>query len=167
MFSHLTVRDVAPGDRDSVAGLALDNAMFGVDELDGVLDAFDASLDGSLLNHRWLVAAQADGAIAGAAYVAPEPFADRLWNLYFLAVRPDRHGAGVGTHLIARVEGDLVALGEAAARILVVETSSTLQYEQARSFYRARGFDEEARIREFYGPDDDKVVFWKRLVAAA
>lgn len=141
--------------------------MFGVNELDGVLDVFDASLDGTLVDRRWLVAAQDDGAIAGAAYAAPEPFADRLWNLYFLAVRPDRHGAGVGTNLIARVEGDLVALGEAAARVLVVETSSTAQYEQARSFYRARGFDEEARIREFYGPDDDKVVFWKRLVAAA
>jgi hypothetical protein len=25
-------------------------------------------------------------------------------------------------------------------------------------------YDEEARIREFYGPDDHKVVFWKSLL---
>lgn len=27
----------------------------------------------------------------------------------------------------------------------------------------AAQYDEEARIREFYGPGDDKVVFWKKL----
>lgn len=30
--------------------------------------------------------------------------------------------------------------------------------------YEDQGYDEEARIRQFYGPEDDKVVFWKSLV---
>ena len=37
------------------------------------------------------------------------------------------------------------------------------QYAQTREFYLKRGFVEEARIRQFYGPDDDKIVFWKSL----
>ena len=49
--------------------------------------------------------------------------------------------------------------------MLIVETSSTAQYIGARRFYQARGFIEEARIRDFYGPGDDKVVFWKALTA--
>ena len=101
--------------------------------------------------------------MVGAAYVAPEPFADRLWNLYFLAVSPDRHGAGTGTQLIAHVEDELRRAGQDAARVLLVETSSLEPYASARGFYRARGFDEEARIREFYGPGDSKVIFWKAL----
>jgi hypothetical protein len=36
--------------------------------------------------------------------------------------------------------------------------------EQARRFYERRGFDEEARTRQDYGPEEDKVVFWKQLV---
>lgn len=47
--------------------------------------------------------------------------------------------------------------------MLLVETSSTEHYDGARGFYRARGFDEEARIRDFYGPGDDKIVFWSAL----
>jgi len=33
----------------------------------------------------------------------------------------------------------------------------------ACAFYRDHHYDEEARIRQFYGPADDKVVFWKLL----
>ena len=32
-----------------------------------------------------------------------------------------------------------------------------------RAFYVRLGYHEEARIREFYGPDDDKVIYWKHL----
>ena len=55
------------------------------------------------------------------------------------------------------------AAGDEVARTLIVETSSLDDYDQARTFYNRRGFVEEARIRDFYGPGDDKVVFWKSL----
>lgn len=75
----------------------------------------------------------------------------------------EAQGTGVGTQLVEHVEGQLRAAGERTARVLVVETSSTEQYTAARGFYVARGFVEEARTRQFYGPQDDKVVFWKSL----
>jgi hypothetical protein len=50
-----------------------------------------------------------------------------------------------------------------AAQVLIVETSSTDQYALTRKFYPKQGYLEEARIRRFYGPDDDKVVYWKLL----
>jgi ribosomal protein S18 acetylase RimI-like enzyme len=57
----------------------------------------------------------------------------------------------------------LRAAGDGAARVLLVETSSTPQYDGARGFYRAHGFVEEAPIREFRGPGDDKIVFWRAV----
>ena len=48
-------------------------------------------------------------------------------------------------------------------RVLLVETMGTPAFERTRAFYRANGYAEEARIREFYEPGGDKVVFWKRL----
>lgn len=56
--------------------------------------------------------------------------------------------------------------GEDVARVLLVETSSTDRYARPRDFYRARGFDKEATIREIYGTGDDKVVFRKKLVTS-
>lgn len=70
---------------------------------------------------------------------------------------PDEMGDGA-------IEDELRSRGEDQARTLIVDTSSLGGYEQARSFYRRRGFVEEARIRDFYGPGDDKVTFWKSLV---
>ena len=54
-------------------------------------------MDGSLEGHMWLVATE-EGRPLGAAYVAPEPFADRVWNLYFLGVAPEAQGRGAGNH---------------------------------------------------------------------
>jgi ribosomal protein S18 acetylase RimI-like enzyme len=137
--------------------------MFAVDEIDGLVDAFRGAVAGELDGHQWFVATDQDDHVVAAAYVAPEPFADRLWNLYFIAVHPSQHGAGIGTALIEHVTDLLRARGEGEARVLLVETSSTDQYEATRAFYDARGFDREARIRDFYGPGDHKVVFWKSL----
>jgi ribosomal protein S18 acetylase RimI-like enzyme len=157
------VRPAVADDERTVAHLAVVNTMFAVDELDDLTEMFRAVVDGDLPGHQWLVATTEDNGVVGAAYVGPEPFADRLWNLYFIAVHPDEHGRGTGTALIAHVEGLLRDAGEAVARVLIVDTSSTDQYAATRAFYLARGFDEEARIRDFYGAGDDKVVFWKNL----
>ena len=42
-------------------------------------------------------------------------------------------------------------------------SSSLERFAPTREFYRKHGYDQEARIREFYGPGDHKVVFWKML----
>jgi ribosomal protein S18 acetylase RimI-like enzyme len=145
--------------------LAVANDMFGVDEVGDLAAVFTSAVGGDLPDHQWWMSVRPDGTVVAAAYVAPEPFADRLWNLYFLAVTPTEHGGGAGTGLVEHVERHLRSAGEHKARVLIVETSSTEQYAGARAFYRARGFDEEARVRDFYGPGDDKVIFWKALVA--
>ena len=61
------------------------------------------------------------------------------------------------------MQNELRGRGEEVARNVIVETFSTGQYEATRKFYSSLGFEEEARIRDFYGPDDNKVVFWKSL----
>ncbi|MBA2560528.1 MAG: GNAT family N-acetyltransferase [Propionibacteriales bacterium] len=163
MHQHHMIRRAVENDETSVKELAVVNNMFGVDELDDFVTMFRGALNGELEGHQWYVMVDPDNRVVAAAYVAPEPFADRLWNLSFLAVDPGRHGRGAGSRLIEHVEGLLRDAGEGAARVLIVETSSTDEYANAREFYRARGFDEEARIRDFYGPGDSKVVFWKAM----
>ena len=69
----------------------------------------------------------------------------------------------MGGRIVRYLVDDLRSAGEDTARVLLVETSGTDAYERARTFYVARGFVDEARIREYYGPGDDKVVFWRRL----
>ena len=158
------VRPAAEGDLLPIQALAVDNGMFAPDDMAGFDEMLRGYLDGSIDRHQWIVAEGEAGRIAGAAYYAPEPFADRVWNLYFLAVHPDQHRLGIGTALVAHIEQSLRSAGQQIARVLIVETSSTDHYQAARRFYIREGFDLEARVREFYGPDDDKILYWKSLL---
>lgn len=158
------VRAADAADVIPIHALAVDNAMFAPDDMAGFAEMLQGYLDGSLDQHRWIVADDPAGRVVGAAYYAPEPFADRLWNLYFLAVHPGEHRKGIGTLLTSHVEESLRNAGSQVARVLIVETSSTDEYQAARRFYERDGFDREARVREFYGPGDHKIVYWKSLV---
>ena len=113
--------------------------------------------------HTWIVLQDDSGMIVGAAYFGPESHSDRVWNLYFLAVTKQYQGGGTGSALVAWVEANLRTRGTDIAKLLLIETSSVDSFEPTRTFYRKQGYVEEARIREYYGAGDDKVVFWKSL----
>jgi ribosomal protein S18 acetylase RimI-like enzyme len=107
----------------------------------------------------WLVCAD-DQAVIGFCYCVPEKFAGGTWNMLALGVSPARQGGGAGKALVAALESHLRKAGE---RVLIAETSGVAEFAATRAFYRAAGYTEEARIRDFWAPGDDKVVFWKAL----
>lgn len=161
----MTIRPAEPIDIPAIRTIAIDAKMFDVDGAAFVDDVVSGILDGSLHDHHFVVNEAADGTVIAAAYFAPEPFSDRMWNLYFIAVHPSTQGNGIGGTLLEHVEHHLREAGPNTAQVLIVEMSSTDQYARTREFYPKQGYVEEARIRRFYGPDDDKVVFWKLLAA--
>jgi ribosomal protein S18 acetylase RimI-like enzyme len=101
-----------------------------------------------------------DNGVVGVAYVAPERMTEGTWNLYLIAIHPDHQRQGRGVALLRHVEQVLADRGE---RVLLVETSGLESFEYVRSFYRKSGYDEEARIREFYKAEEDKIIFRKAL----
>jgi ribosomal protein S18 acetylase RimI-like enzyme len=159
-----TIRPATPSDVEAIKRIAVDANMFAADEVSFFDEMLAGFFDGTMHDNHWLVVDN-DSAVIAAAYYAPEPFADRMWNLYFIAVDPTHHSQGVGGRLLNHIEGQLRQRGDSDARVLIVETSSTDQYARTRDFYRANSYDEEARIRQFYGPTDDKIIFWKSLAA--
>lgn len=101
-----------------------------------------------------------DGAAVGLCYTVPEELADGAWNMLALAVRPDLQGKRLGTELVATAEQHLRSNGQ---RILIVDTSGKDDFALTRRFYAQNGYDEEARIRDFWAAGDDKVIFRKAL----
>ena len=94
-------------------------------------------------------------------YCAPEKMTEGTWNLYLIAVHPKYQGKGYGTSMMNYIEQLLADQGE---RILLVETSGLDGFEKTRSFYRRCGYEEEAKIRDFYQAGEDKIVFRKSLI---
>jgi ribosomal protein S18 acetylase RimI-like enzyme len=101
--------------------------------------------------------------LIGYACFGPTPATDRTYDLYWIAVHPKAQRSGAGAALMTEVEWQLEQRG---ARLVVVETSSRDDYASTRRFYHKRGYNEAARVRDFYSPGDDRVVFSKRLIAA-
>ncbi len=161
----MTIRPAEPADIPAIKTIAIDTEMFDADGATFVDDVVTGVLDGTLHDHHFMVYEARDRTVIGAAYFAPEPFSDRMWNLYFIGVHPSNQGNRVGGALLDHVEHHLRQAGPDTAQVLIVETSSTDQYARTRAFYPKHGYVEEARIRRFYGPDDDKVVYWKLLTA--
>lgn len=55
------------------------------------------------------------------------------------------------------------AIDADGVRILLADTSGTEDFAATRGFYAAKGYTEEARIRDFWAAGDDKVTFRKAL----
>lgn len=107
----------------------------------------------------WLTC-QLDGAAVGFCYTVPEELTDGTWNMLALAVRPDLQGRGLGAGLVAAAEQHLRNMGQ---RIVIVDTSGTDDFALTRAFYARNGYQQEARIRDFWAAGDDKVIFRKAL----
>lgn len=108
----------------------------------------------------WLTC-EMDGTAIGFCYAAPEQLAEGTWNMFAIAVLPEKQGQGVGGAMVKEFESNL---RQHAHRVLLADTSGADEFQQTRTFYRKNGYSEEARIRDFWAEGDDKVVFWKSLI---
>ena len=108
----------------------------------------------------WFVAEHKQTPV-GIAYCAPERLTDGTYNLYLIAIHKSQHGLGIGSEMMAHVERFLKAMGQ---RILLVETSGLDEYALTRKFYANLNYKHEATIRDYYKDNEDKIVFWKRLM---
>jgi D-alanine-D-alanine ligase len=80
------------------------------------------------------------------------------FDIYWIGVAPGWQGRGIGRALTDFAER---AISERGGRLMVVETSGRETYLPTRRFYEALGYREAARIADFYGPGDHKVILLK------
>ena len=149
-----SIRSVVRSDIPALKALIDATDLFPSDLLDEMMAAYFEK--GASASEYWLTDDR-DGPMA-IAYYAPERMTEGTWNLYLIAVHPEHRNRGRGTALLRRVEADLAALGE---RLLLIETSGLPEFEATRAFYRANGYNEEARVRDFYKSGEDKVIYCK------
>ena len=165
------VGELASTDRSRVASILDATGVFRGEEIDVALELFDESLPlgarasnddarSADSSYSFIGAFAADDELVGFACYGPTPDTDHTFDLYWIAVDPAAQGTGGGTRLLTEVEQRLEGLN---ARLLVVETSSRPEYAPTRAFYAKRGYAEAARMREFYAPGDDRVIFTKRF----
>lgn len=96
----------------------------------------------------------------GLLILGPVPATTGSWHMYWIAVHPDLQGSGIAQRLDQWAES---FVRSRAGYWLLAETSGQPSYERTRGFYRKQGYQEMARIPDYYKPSDDLVIFGKRL----
>ncbi len=133
----------------------------------GFFSAAEVEIAGELVSERltkgirsgyhFVMAERGSDLVAYACY-GPIDGTEGSFDLYWIAVAPEEQGKGLGAQVYARAEA---AMRRAGAKRIYADTSSSDRYAPTRGFYRQRGFAEEARLPDFYGLGDSKVIYTK------
>jgi ribosomal protein S18 acetylase RimI-like enzyme len=98
--------------------------------------------------------------VLGFSCYGPRDLTTGVFDLYWIAVDPNAHRNGVGRRLLTATEDEVRGAG---GRMLIAETSGTVDYEPTRKFYLGMGYLMEAAIKDFYSEGDDLAIFVKRF----
>ncbi len=115
------------------------------------------------LDYIMFASADENKVVQGYYCVGPTPMTEVSYDLYWIAVDPNRYGKGVSRELLEHCES---LVRSRHGKKIIAETSSLASYDRTRAFYVKHAFAEEARIRNYYSVGDDLVIFTKQLKEA-
>lgn len=120
-------------------------------------------IDEALAGDYTAVGVEVDGALRGYTLLGRATLTERSWYLYWICMHPAYERRGFARAL-QRAAEDAVQAG--GGDKIVLETSGRPGYARSRAFYEGAGYAETGRIRDFYSPGDDCIIYCKRLPAA-
>jgi ribosomal protein S18 acetylase RimI-like enzyme len=159
----IRVASLEPRHRPQIEAIVRATGVFSTAEVEVALELFDEAIPGPSIDYEFLGAFLGQ-TLVGYACFGSTPGTDRTFDLYWIAVHPDAQRTGAGSVLMTSVER---RLEERRARMLIIETSSRDDYAPTRRFYHKRGYEEAARLRDFYDMGDDRVILTRRLTGGS
>ncbi len=129
-------------------------------EVDTAEELMDYYLKDGLSSGYHHLVAITNSEVTGYICYGPTPLTESTWDVYWMAVTPEKKGKGIGTALLASAEKEMQ---KQKGRIILIETSDIASYEPTRKFYDHMGYEVISRIPDFYATGDGLVVFHKRL----
>lgn len=151
------IRPTKREDRESIVDILRRTGNFLNDEIKIAEELLDSYFADSLESGYWTYTAELDKVVGYICY-GPTPLTSGTFDIYWIAVDPEVQGKHVGTKLLSFAEDDIVRHN---GRLITVYTSSQEKYRNTRAFYLRRGYREGCRIRDYYKPGDDLVIYVK------
>ncbi|MEK6677736.1 MAG: GNAT family N-acetyltransferase [Planctomycetota bacterium] len=155
---------VQPSDVDGVRNIVESTKFFSKDEVEVAVELVVARLTHGPSSGYYFLFGESDQEVVGYTCFGPIACTQASFDLYWIAVSERLRGQGVGKELIEQSEQSIKRM---VGQRVYIETSSRPLYEPTRAFYLRCGYHEEARLRNFYAPDDDKVIYVRALQATS
>jgi len=157
----MKIRPMVEKDRASLLSMLIKTRSFTSAEIDVAMELIDIVLKDQIQKDYqiYCMVDDQDQAIGYICY-GPTPITQGTFDLYWIAVDPDFQKQGVGSNLLDFL-GKVVK--ELKGRMILADTSSIPHYEKTQNFYLRNGFQEVARVLDYYHPGNDRVTFCRRL----
>jgi len=154
------IRPMTSADKPAVMRILEATPQFNPAEVVVAEEVLDGYLKDSIESGYHVLVAEVDSSVVGYICYGPTPMTEGTWDIYWLAVAPEKQGQGIGKALLTFAENKIK---ETQGRLAIIETSSRPEYERTRRFHRLQGYDLVGYIRDFYAPGDHRLIFQKRL----
>jgi ribosomal protein S18 acetylase RimI-like enzyme len=157
----MKIRPLVEKDRASLLSMLIKTRSFASAEIDLAMELIDIVLKDQIQKDYqiYCMVDDQDQAIGYLCY-GPTPMTQGTFDLYWIAVNPDFQEQGVGSKLLSVLEEVVKAEG---GRLILADTSTIPHYEKTQKFYLKNGFQEVARVLDYYHPGNDRVTFCRRL----
>lgn len=152
--------EVRPDDRERVRAIVASTGVFSPVEIEVAVELVDERQAKGPASGYHFAFAQRDGATLGYTCYGPIPLTASSYDLYWIAVDKTCQGQKIGQLLLAKTE-ELIL--DAGGRHIYIETSNRAQYAPTREFYKRCGYRQEALLKDFYSPGDDKAIYVKKV----
>ena len=154
------IRPLAPRHKSVVMRILRNSPEFEQQEVQVAEEIIDAYLHDAVNSGYHIAVAEIDSDVEGYICYGPTPLTKGTWDIYWIAVSPQKKGLGIGKELMYFAED---SIKRAEGRLVLIETSSKPLYENSRNFYQKRDYELICRIADFYAPKDDKLIYLKRI----
>jgi D-alanine-D-alanine ligase len=152
--------EVVPADEAQVREIVAATGLFRPNEVEVAAELVRERLDKGEASGYEFVFAEQDGVVLGYACYGLNTVTLASYDLYWIAVRPNLQGKGIGRQLLSAVEEKIAAAG---GKQIYIETSHRADYAPTRIFYERCGYALEAVLRDYYAPGDDRAIYVRRL----
>jgi ribosomal protein S18 acetylase RimI-like enzyme len=155
----MQIRELEHKDVEPLRKILQTTNVFRAEEIEVAIELMEATL-GKTEDYIQKAIVDDDGTVQGYYCIGPTPMTASTFDLYWIAVNPEFHGKGIGYQLLKECEQTVCSM---SGKLIVVETSSLPKYEPTRKFYLRNKYLEAARIRDYYAPGDDLMIYTKHL----
>ncbi len=156
----VNITPMSEGDKVAITRILQATSEFTPIEVKVALELIDLYLKYGINSDYHILVADIDNSPVGYICFGPTPMTEGTWDVYWMAVDPEKQRRGIGRWLLNDAENNISNLH---GRLILIETSSKPDYERTRKFYESCGYEIIACIPDFYTHGDDKLVFQKRL----
>jgi ribosomal protein S18 acetylase RimI-like enzyme len=159
--NRMKIRPLVEKDRARLLSLLIKTRSFTSQEIDVAMELIDIVLKDSIQKDYRIHCMVDDGdQCIGYICYGPTPMTQGTFDLYWIAVDPDFQKQRVGSNLLDFWGEEVKKL---KGRMILADTSSIPQYEKTKKFYLKNGFQEVARIPDYYHPGNDRITFCKKV----